>query len=152
MNKELYANYAQRYREALLDDVIPFWIKHSRAEGGGYNTCLLSDGQVFDQDKFIWLQARQCWTFSMLYNKLEQKKEWLDMALHGAEYLIQHGRDKNGSWYFSLAPDGKPLIQAYNIFSDCFACMAFAQLFYATGEILNDVGRIDSTCQSLVEP
>ena len=134
MDKQLYAKYSQRYQTALLDRVIPFWMKHSRAEGGGYNTCLLADGQVFDQDKFIWLQARQCWTFSMLYNKLEPKSEWLEMALHGAKFLIQHGRDDNGSWYFSLAPDGKPLIQAYNIFSDCFACMAFAQLYYATGE------------------
>ena len=29
--------------------------------------------------------------------------------------------------------EGKPLVQAYNIFSDCFATMAFAQLSKATG-------------------
>lgn len=133
MNKEIYAQYAQKYRTALLDDVIPFWMRHSRAAEGGFNTCLLSDGTVFDQDKFIWLQARQCWTFAMLYNKLEQRSEWLEMALHGAEFLMRHGQDESGAWYFSLAPNGEPLIQAYNIFSDCFACMAFAQLYQATG-------------------
>ncbi len=134
MNKEVFANHALRYQQALLDNVIPFWMQHSRAKKGGFNTCLLSDGRVYDQDKFIWLQARQCWTFAMLYNQLEQRSEWLEMALHGAQFLEKYGRDSNGDWYFSLAPNGQPLIQAYNIFSDCFACMAFAQLYQATKE------------------
>lgn len=134
MNNESFANYAQKYRESLLDSVIPFWMQHSRAEEGGFNTCLSVDGSVYDKDKFIWLQARQSWTFAMLYNRLEAREEWLDMALHGAHFLEKYGRDANGSWYFSLAPNGKPLVQAYNIFSDCFACMAFAQLYQATGE------------------
>ena len=30
-----------------------------------------------------------------------------------------------GSWFFSLTKDGKPLVQPYNIFSDCFATQAF---------------------------
>ncbi|MBX2871160.1 MAG: AGE family epimerase/isomerase, partial [Saprospiraceae bacterium] len=79
MNKKTYADYAEKYRRALLDKVIPFWMQHSRAEEGGFYTCLLADGKVYDQDKFIWLQARQCWTFAMLYNQLEQRKEWLEM-------------------------------------------------------------------------
>lgn len=134
MNKEVISQYAKQYQQALLADVIPFWMQHSIDPQGGFNTCLLPDGKVYDRDKFIWLQARQCWTFAMLYNSLEQKDEWLKVALHGADFLLAHGRDEQGAWYFSLAPDGKPLIQAYNIFSDCFACMAFAQLYYATEE------------------
>jgi N-acylglucosamine 2-epimerase len=70
----------------------------------------------------------------MLYNKVEQKQEWLDFALHGARFVMQHGRDEHGNWYFSLDKTGKPLVQPYNIFSDCFATMAFGQLYVATGE------------------
>ena len=55
------------------------------------------------------------------------------MALEGATFLTKHGRDKRGHWYFSLTREGEPLIQPYNIFSDCFASMAFGQLFRATG-------------------
>lgn len=132
MDKGQFAPYATQYRQALLEDVIPFWVNNSIDPEGGYNTCLLPDGQVYDRDKFIWLQARQSWTFAMLYNRLEQRQEWLDLALHGARFLLKHGRDQQGYWYFSLAADGRPLIQAYNIFSDCFACMAFAQLYQAT--------------------
>jgi N-acylglucosamine 2-epimerase len=50
------------------------------------------------------------------------------MALLGARFMEKNGRDSQGNWYFSLTADGKPLVQPYNIFSDCFATMAFAAL------------------------
>ena len=126
--------YSRLYKENLLNDIIPFWMKNSPdTEFGGYFTCLDTQGNVFDTDKFIWLQCREVWCFAMLYNQVEKKKEWLDFAVQGAEFLKKYGRDDNGNWYFSLTREGKPLIQAYNIFSDCFAAMAFAQLSKATG-------------------
>lgn len=128
-------HYSPIYRDELLGKVLPFWEKHSPdPEHGGYFTCLLRNGQVYDTDKMVWLQARQVWTFSMLYNRLEQKQEWLDMAMLGADFLEKHGRAPNGDWYFSLSRQGRPLVQPYNIFSDCFAAMAFGQLYLSTGE------------------
>jgi N-acylglucosamine 2-epimerase len=128
-----YKDYAQFYFDQLSNNVAPFWLRHSKdAEHGGYFTCLDREGKVYDTDKFIWLQARQVWCFSMLFNQVEKKQEWLDFAMHGGEFLKKHGRDAEGNWYFSLARDGKPLIQPYNIFSDCFATMAFGQLYKAT--------------------
>ena len=130
-----FADLRQRCREALLDDVLPFWEKHSLdRECGGYFTCLERDGSVFDTDKFLWLQARQVWMFSMLYNRLEKRAAWLEVARHGAEFLRRHGRDAEGNWYFSLARDGQPLVQPYNIFSDCFAAMAFSQYALAAND------------------
>ena len=127
--------YAGLYTSELLEQIIPFWLQHSiDREQGGYFTCLLGDGQVFDTDKFIWLQARQVWTFSMLYNRLEQRPEWLEAAQHGAGFLEKYGRAPEGDWDFSLDRSGRPLVQPYNIFSDCFATMAFGQLSKATGD------------------
>jgi len=127
--------YADLYRRTLLENVIPFWETHSPDhEHGGYFTCLSRDGTVYDTDKFVWLQARQVWTFSMLYNRLEARPEWLDMAGLGAEFLRANGRDTNGAWYFALTRQGEPLVQPYNIFSDCFAAMAFAQYALAAGD------------------
>ena len=126
---------AQQYKTALLDDVLPFWQQSSiDEEHGGYFTCLSSTGQVYDTDKFIWLQNRQVWTFAMLYNRLEQRQDCLQIAEHGAKFLAEHGRDREGNWYFSLNRQGQPLIQPYNIFSDCFAAMAFSQYAQASGE------------------
>ncbi|PCH77960.1 MAG: N-acylglucosamine 2-epimerase [Flavobacteriaceae bacterium] len=128
-------NHAALYKNTLLDNVIPFWEKHSiDTENGGYFTCLDKEGIVFDTDKFMWLQGRQAWIFSMLYNKVEKKQSWLDTAKNGIDFIIKHGMDTEGNFYFSTTQEGAPLVQPYNIFSDCFAAMAFSQYAIATGD------------------
>ncbi|MEM7758471.1 MAG: AGE family epimerase/isomerase [Cyanobacteria bacterium P01_A01_bin.40] len=124
---------AKLYKNTLLENVLPFWSKYSLdSEHGGYFTCLDREGKVYDTDKFIWLQNRQVWTYSMLYNRFEQSSEWLDLARSGAEFLAKYGRDPDGNWYFALERTGQPLVQPYNIFSDCFAAMAFSQFALAS--------------------
>ncbi len=125
----------RKYRSALVDDVLPFWQKYSiDAKDGGYFTCLDRDGAVYDTDKFIWLQCRQAWLFSMLYVQAEPRPEWLAIARHGIEFLKSHGMDPGGSWYFALTRNGSPLVEPYSIFSDCFAAMAFAAFALASGD------------------
>jgi len=122
------------YKNVLLNDVVPFWEKYSiDKQYGGYLSCLDREGNVYDTDKFIWLQARQVWTFSMLYNRVQQKEKWLDIARAGVEFLTKYGMDERGNWYFSLDRQGRPLVQPYNIFSDCFAAMALGQYSKAAG-------------------
>lgn len=134
MNKNLLS-LSEFYYKNLLCDVLPFWQENSiDKKYGGFFTCLDRNGRVYDKDKFIWLQARQVWTFSMLYNRLLKNNSWLEIARHGADFLKKHGRAKDGQWYFSLNREGKPLVHPYNIFSDCFACMAFSQFAYASGD------------------
>lgn len=129
-----FKELAKLYKNELLDNVVPFWLTYSQdTQFGGYFTCLLRNGQVFDTDKFIWLQGRQVWFFSFLYNKVEKRKEWLECAIQGGEFLKKYGHDGNFNWYFSLTRDGKPLVAPYNIFSYTFAAMAFGQLSIATG-------------------
>ena len=126
--------YKDLYQKELMDNIIPFWERYSRDDiYGGYYTCLDRQGKVFDTDKFIWLQGRQLWFFSMIYNQIEKRQTWMGMAELGAEFLEKYGMDANGNWYFSLTREGEPLVQPYNIFSDCFACMGFAELYKATG-------------------
>ena len=123
-------NYAALYKNELLNEVLPFWENHSLdQEFGGYFTCLTPKGEVYDTDKFIWLQARQVWMFSTLYQLVGKKQNWKDIAKLGANFLEKYGRDAHGDWYFSLNQKGQPLVQPYNIFSDCFAAMAFGKLY-----------------------
>ena len=123
------------YRGLLLEDVIPFWEKYSPDRRlGGYFSCLDRDGTVFDRDKFIWLQAREIWMFSHLYNRVEKRQEWLALAELGAEFLRKYGRDENGNFYFSLTREGIPLTAPYNIYSDCFSVIAFAEYAKASGK------------------
>ena len=130
-----FSSMAARYRRELLDNVLPFWLEHSQdKEYGGYFTCLDRDGSVYDTDKFVWLQGREVWMFSMLYNRFSKNGEWLECAEQGARFLMEHGYTGDHDFYFSLTRDGKPLVQPYNIFSNTFACMAFAQIAQATGD------------------
>lgn len=124
-----------RYKNELLSNVMPFWTKHSNdTQYGGFFTCLERDGQVFDTDKFMWLQGRQIWTLATLYDQVEKQESWKEMAVQGAEFILKNGRDPQGDWYFSLDRSGKPLVQSYNIFSDCFASMGLGALYKITGK------------------
>ena len=129
-----FKQISSRYKRELLENCLPFWLEHSQDKVyGGYFSCLNRDGSVYDTDKFIWLQGREVWMFAMLYNNVEKNQQWLDCAIQGAEFLKTYGHDENWDFYFSLDRKGNPLVQPYNIFSNTFACMAFAQLAKATG-------------------
>ncbi|PVH26766.1 AGE family epimerase/isomerase [Sphingobacterium corticibacter] len=129
-----FKKLSEQYKTELLDNVLPFWLENSLdMEYGGYFTCLDREGNVFDTDKFIWLQAREVYMFASMYNKVAHKKAWLDAAEHGAGFLLTYGHDGQYNWYFSLDREGNPLIEPYNIFSYTFATIAFGQLHLATG-------------------
>lgn len=129
-----FSKFAERYHDELFDRILPFWLEKSQdRECGGYFTCLDRKGDVYDTDKFIWLQGREVWLFAMLCNRVEKRPEWLACAVQGGEFLRRYGHDGNYNWYFALTRDGKPLVEPYNIFSYTFAAMAFAQLSLATG-------------------
>jgi N-acylglucosamine 2-epimerase len=127
--------FAEKYKKELVENVMPFWEKYSLdKEFGGFITCLDRQGNIFDTDKFMWLQGRQIWMMSSLYDKLEPNELWKNMAINGADFILKNGRDDNGDWYFSLDRSGKPLVQPYNIFSDCFATMGLAALYKITNK------------------
>lgn len=123
-------SYYETYRSELHENVMPFWVEHSLdTQSGGYLTCLDRMGKVFDTDKFIWMQGRELWMFSHLYQNALKEESWLNMAQQGADFLEKYGRDESGNWYFSLNQKGQPLVQPYNIFSDCFVAMGFAAFY-----------------------
>jgi N-acylglucosamine 2-epimerase len=46
---------ADKWRDDLVSNVLPFWLKNSLDhEFGGYFTCLDRDGSVLAQDKYHW--------------------------------------------------------------------------------------------------
>ncbi len=121
------ARYAEFYRDKLLDDVLPFWTRHSPdRDFGGYFTCLDRAGAVYDTDKFMWLQGRQVWVLSKMYRHIRQEAEYLDLARLGAEFIRDHGFDENGHIYFALERAGKAYAKTC-IFSDFFCAMGLAE-------------------------
>ena len=124
-----------KYRTELFDNVIPFWLKYSPdAEQGGYFSCLERDGTVFDTDKVAWMQGREIWMFSKLCTLYGVREEWLSMARQGVEFMRAHAIAPNGNCYFAMDRTGKPLVHPYNIFSDCFLCVAYLEYYQASGD------------------
>ncbi len=63
------AALAAVYRDGLLNDVMPFWLKHGMdREHGGIMTAVDRDGTVVDTDKSVWFQGRAAWMFATLHN------------------------------------------------------------------------------------
>ena len=57
--RERLSTLAAVYRDGLLEDVVPFWLRHGLdREHGGVLTSLDRDGSVYDSDKSVWFQGR----------------------------------------------------------------------------------------------
>ncbi len=127
--------FRREYRDGLLEDVIPFWLRHGLdREHGGILTGLGRDGALLDDDKPIWAQGRGAWMFATLYNTVEPREEWLEAALSCLGFLERHGFDDEGRMYFLVTRDGKPLRRRRYAFSEAFASIAYAACARATGK------------------
>ena len=52
-------DYSSLYRDTLLQDVMPFWLRHGfDREHVGIITSLDRDGCILDTDKSVWFQSR----------------------------------------------------------------------------------------------
>ncbi|MEL6108054.1 MAG: AGE family epimerase/isomerase [Planctomycetota bacterium] len=124
------------YRDGLFGDTLPFWIRHCvDREHGGFMVSLDQQGKVIDTDKGVWQQARFTWLLGELYNTVEPREEWLELALRGAQFLEQHCFDSNdGRMWFQVTREGRPLRKRRYAFTESFAAIAFGELAKATGD------------------
>ena len=123
------------YREGLLNDTVPFWIRTAvDRQHGGFITSLDRDGSVIDTDKGMWQQGRFTWLLAHLYNQVEARPEWLELATHGIDFIRQHGFDADGRMWFHLTREGAPLRKRRYAFTEAFTIMAFAEYARATND------------------
>jgi len=134
-NSESRAQLAAVYRDTLLDDVIPFWLSHGiDREHGGIFTALDRDGSLLDSDKSVWFQGRAGWMFATLYNTVESRSEWLEVARSCVDFSRRHCFAPDGKMYFTVTRDGRPLRMRRYVFSESFAAISYAALATATGD------------------
>ncbi|QDT13256.1 AGE family epimerase/isomerase [Planctomycetes bacterium K23_9] len=124
----------QIYRDGLLGDTLPFWVKHSvDRECGGFMTAMDQDGAIVDTDKGVWQQTRFTWLLGELYNRVAQRSEWLDLAIHGIQFIEQHCFDPtDGRMWFQVTRQGQPIRKRRYSFSESFAAIAYGELALAT--------------------
>jgi N-acylglucosamine 2-epimerase len=134
-NAQSRAELATLYRRTLLDDVIPFWLKHGLdREQGGILTALDRDGAILDTDKSVWFQGRAGWMFATLYHTIERRTEWLEAARSCVEFSRQHCVSPEGKMYFTVTREGRPLRMRRYVFSEAFAAISYAAFAKATGD------------------
>ena len=134
---ELLPDAAQFYRSTLLEDVMPFWLRHGMdGQHGGIITSLDRDGSLLDTDKSVWFQGRAAWMFATLFNTVERRADWLAAARSCVTFLRTHCMAPTGKMYFSVTREGLPLRMRRYAFSECFASIAFAAYARASGDAL----------------
>lgn len=123
------------YQKQLFEDTLPFWFPRALdAQYGGYLLMRDQDGSLLDDDKAIWIQGRTAWLLATLYNTVEPKKEWLEGAKIGVDFLLQHGFDTDGRMFFHVNRQGEPLRKRRYFFSETFAVIALAAYAKASGD------------------
>ncbi len=123
------------YRATLLDDVIPFWLRHGiDLEHGGLFTALDRDGSLLDTDKSVWFQGRAGWMMSMLFLTLGSRPEHLEAARSCVDFSLKHCHSPEGKMWFTVTRDGRPLRMRRYAFSESFAAISYAAFAQASGE------------------
>lgn len=134
-NPESRAHLAELYRSTLVDDVMPFWLRHGiDRQHGGIMTTLNRDGTLLDTDKSVWFQGRAGWMFGTLYNTIEQRPEWLEAARSCVEFSRKHCHSPEGKMWFTVTREGAPLRMRRYVFSESFAAISYAAFAKATGD------------------
>ena len=137
MNWNEYLNdWSQKYRDDLVNDIMPFWLKNGldRVNGGVY-TCVDRDGSLIDTTKSVWFQGRFAFVSNFAYNTLEKNPEWLAAAKSTIDFIEAHCFDTDGRMYFEVMADGTPLRKRRYVFSESFAAIAMAEYAKASGDM-----------------
>jgi len=129
----LFGKYYQLYSNALNNEVMPYWLKHSYDATGAINNCLAEDGSLQSRDRYIWSQGRALWTYSAMYNRIEKKQEYLDRATGLFNYLKNTGRSADGKWNYLFDGDGNMLENDISIYVDGFVLAGMTEYYIATG-------------------
>jgi N-acylglucosamine 2-epimerase len=123
------------YRDGLLNDTLPFWIPRAiDRECGGYLTALDRDGSLLQTDKPVWVHGRFAWLLATLFNTVEPRIEWLDLAAHGIDFINRYCFDADGRMFFSVTRDGRPLRKRRYLFSEAFTILALSAFGTAAGD------------------
>ena len=116
------AEIAKDYRAQLLNEIVPFWEdKIVDPNHGGYFNYFTRDGTRYDTLKPGWFQGRTMHTFAALYNEIDKKENWLQIAKVGRKMLETSFYAGNGRFNKMLSQEGTVVEDTTSIFTDCFA-------------------------------
>jgi mannobiose 2-epimerase len=126
-DKELAASA----RRELLEDILPFWRRHTVDERrGGFIGQMSNDLHIQDDaPKGLILNARILWTFSAAYAYTQDDQDGA-LARRAYEYLTDHFLDReHGGYFWELDPGGTVRDDKKKIYGEAFCIYALSEYF-----------------------
>lgn len=135
MESNYLQTWADSYRKDLVENIMPFWLKHGldKVHGGVY-TCVDRDGSLMDTTKSVWFQGRFGFIAAFAYNNVEKNPEWLAVSKSCIDFIEKYCFDQDGRMYFEVKEDGTPLRKRRYVFSESFAAIAMSEYALASGD------------------
>jgi len=135
MESNYLQTWADSYRKDLVENIMPFWLKHGldKVHGGVY-TCVDRDGSLMDTTKSVWFQGRFGFIAAFAYNNVEKNPEWLAASKSCIDFIEKYCFDQDGRMYFEVKEDGTPLRKRRYVFSEGFAAIAMSEYALASGD------------------
>lgn len=127
----------KKIKDELIDEVIPFW-ENRIVEPGypGYLNGFDRKGVLTDTYKAGWFIGRNMYMFATLYNHLEKRESWKEIASIGRKCFDDDFYLGEGRFAKMLDRSGKVKEGATSIFTDHFAVKALYEYI-----LMQDKGR-----------
>ncbi|GIP36648.1 AGE family epimerase/isomerase [Paenibacillus sp. J2TS4] len=137
----------QFYVDHLKRVLLPFWLKSTDTEDGGFFNCYDNTGsQLVSTDKYTWSQGRFVWMYAKLasmkgdtFTEVE-RAQFLGLAGQGAAFLMKHCLLPNGNCTFVMDKKGAPKLVPPNdrydssVFADCFVVAGLSKYALESGD------------------
>ncbi len=133
-DKHTLQTYLTRIEAELRDDILPFWIQHTKdAERGGFYGAITNELVVNrEATKGALLTSRILWTYAAVYRQYPAP-EYLDMAHYAYDTLVRFFWDReHQGLYWEIAADGTPLKPRKQIYGQAFGIYALSEYYAAT--------------------
>lgn len=127
----------ETYRASLLEKFIPnmdsFVVDH---ELGGFMCSVdILTRKLVNTNKRAWFEGRGIWMYSFLYNNIEKKPHYLEIAGKSKDFILKL-LPEDGSYYISgFTKEGKPMSDTEgDIYGNLFVAEGLAEYAKASGE------------------
>jgi mannobiose 2-epimerase len=119
-------------KESLVDFYLPACVDPAH---GGFFESLRDDQFVAGGEKFLVLQARHVWFFSMLAREGIRKEDALTAAKSGFNFLENHMRDRrHGGYYAKVSDAGEVKDPRKHVYLNAFALYGLIAYHRASGD------------------
>ena len=100
----------EEHRRWMLDDFVPFMDKFVVDHDlGGFMCTVDRDGTRLSSDKRTWYEGRGIWTYSYLYNQVDQNPRYLEIAKKSVEFISRQNPTGKELMPAGFTKEGKPL-------------------------------------------